>query len=60
MSEKRFTVIFTEPHHLTDGDDTAVTVRDYDDRGSMYTLEFVDGSTRSVGKQLVEEITPEG
>ncbi|MFT4945387.1 MAG: hypothetical protein ACI9K3_001334 [Halovenus sp.] len=59
MSEERFTVTFAEPNHLTDGDETELTVRGYDDLGSMYSLELVNGSTRSIGKQLVEEISAE-
>jgi len=59
MSEERFTVTFAEPNHLTDGDETELTVREYDDLGSMYSLELVNGSTRSIGKQLVEEISAE-
>lgn len=58
MSDDRFVVRFEEPHHLTDGDATELTVLEYDDFGSMYSLELVDGSTRSVGAQLVEEIVP--
>jgi hypothetical protein len=59
MSEERFTVTFAEPNHLTDGDETELTVRGCDDLGSMYSLELVNGSTRSIGKQLVEEISAE-
>lgn len=58
MSDDQFTVVFADPNHLTDGAETTLPVRDYDDRGSMYTLELLDGSERSIGKQLVEEITP--
>jgi len=58
MSDDRFTVVFADPNHLTDGEETTLTVRGYDDRGSMYTLELLDGSERSIGKQLVDEITP--
>ncbi len=50
-------VEFAEPHALTDGDDRTLTVSGYDDFGSMYNLELPDGDTRSVGKQLVENIT---
>ncbi len=59
MSDRRYTVTFAEPHHLTDGEETELTVLEYDDFGSMYTLELVDGSTRSVGKQLVTDISAE-
>ncbi len=57
MSDANFVVTFTEPHELTDENATELPVADYDDFGSMYTLELVDGSTRSVGKQLVETVT---
>jgi hypothetical protein len=54
MSE--YTVEFAEPHQLTDGDETTLSVTDYDDVGSMYILELSDGTTRSVGKQLVTAV----
>lgn len=47
---------FAEPHHLTDGEDNALAVNGYEDLGSMYMLNLQDGSTQSVGKQLVESI----
>lgn len=53
----QYTVEFAEPHVLTDGDDRSLTADDYDDLGSMYTLKLPNGDTRSVGKQLVENIT---
>jgi|APHM01.1.fsa_nt_gi hypothetical protein len=53
----QYIVEFAEPHVLTDGDDRALTVDEYDDLGSMYTLELPNGDTRSVGKQLIENIT---
>lgn len=53
----QYTVKFAEPHVLTDGDDQTLTVDEYDDFGSMYSLELPDGTSRSVGKQLVESIT---
>jgi hypothetical protein len=52
-----FTVHFAQPHVLTDGDETELEVGEYEDVGSMYILELTDGGRRSVGKQLVEEIT---
>ncbi len=52
----RYTVTFAEPHTLTDGDDTTVQVTGYEDVGSMYILELMNGETRSVGKQLVDDI----
>ncbi len=52
-----YTVHFVDPHALTDGDSTELRVSGYDDLGSMYTFELSDGRSRSVGKQLVEEIT---
>jgi hypothetical protein len=58
MNEGNYTVSFAVPHSLTDGDDTELSIREYDDFGSMYEFELLDGSTRSVGKQLVSEITP--
>ena len=56
MSE--YVVHFAAAHSLTDGDETTLRVADYDDFGSMYNLELPDGSTRSVGKQLVDDIVP--
>jgi hypothetical protein len=53
----QYIVEFAEPHTLTDGDGQTLTVSGYDDFGSMYNLELPDGDTRSVGKQLVEDIT---
>lgn len=50
-----YEVSFAEPHELTD-DDGTVVVDDYDDVGSMYMLELPDGTTQSVGKQLVESV----
>lgn len=47
---------FTEPHHLTDDDDHTLVISGYEDFGSMYMLTLQDGSTQSVGKQLVESI----
>lgn len=52
-----YTVEFAESHPLTDGDNRTLTVSGYDDFGSMYNLELPNGDTRSVGKQLVENIT---
>lgn len=51
------TVTFSEPHVLTDGDAVELTVDGYEDVGSMYILELTDGTTQSVGKQLVDSIT---
>jgi hypothetical protein len=51
-------VEFTEPHDLTDGDATTLEVAGYEDFGSMYALTLLDGTERSVGKQLVESVTP--
>ena len=53
----QYIVEFADPHVLTDGDDRTLTVSEYDDFGSMYSLELPDGNSRSVGKQLVESIT---
>jgi hypothetical protein len=53
-----YVVHLTEPHELTDGDETTVEITDYDDFGSMYSLVFPDGTEQSIGKQLVTEITP--
>lgn len=53
----QYIVEFAEPHALTDGDDRTLAVNGYDDFGSMYSLELPDGKSRSVGKQLVENIT---
>jgi hypothetical protein len=52
-----YTVRFDAPHELTDGDATTLVVDDYDDVGSMYIFELADGTTRSVGKQLVASVT---
>jgi hypothetical protein len=52
-----YTVRFGAPHELTDGDATTLVVDDYEDVGSMYIFELSDGTTRSVGKQLVESVT---
>jgi hypothetical protein len=51
------TVTFSDPHVLTDGDAVELTVDGYEDVGSMYILELTDGTTQSVGKQLVETIS---
>jgi len=53
----QYTVEFTEPTELTDGDETTVVVDDYDDYGSSYSF-VVDGTTRSFGKQLVVSVEP--
>ncbi len=52
-----YTVRFVSPHELTEGDETTLVVDDYEDLGSMYTFELPDGTSRSVGKQLVESVT---
>jgi hypothetical protein len=57
MGDTTYVVTFSEPHDLTDGDETELAVTDYEDFGSMYQLSLTDGSTRSVGKQLVSTIT---
>lgn len=51
-----YRVSFEKPHQLTAGEETTIVVDEYDDYGSMYTLELTDGQTQSVGKQLVESI----
>jgi len=51
-------VEFTEPHDLTDDEETTLDVAACEDFGSMYSLTLVDGTERSVGKQLVESVTP--
>ena len=51
-----YRVHFGEPHRLGEDGGTTLVVNDYDDFGSMYMLELTDGSTQSVGKQLVDEI----
>lgn len=51
-----YRVHFGEPHRLGEDGGTTLVVSDYDDFGSMYMLELTDGSTQSVGKQLVDEI----
>lgn len=53
----RYTVTFEKPHALTDGEETTLLVGGYEDVGSMYILELIDGATQSVGKQLVADIT---
>lgn len=58
MNEGNYTVTFAVPHNLTNGDDTELSILGYDDFGSMYEFELTDGSTRSVGKQLVADIVP--
>lgn len=52
-----YEITFAETHPLTEGDETALTVDGYNDVGSMLMLELADGTTRSVGKQLVDDIT---
>lgn len=52
-----YIVEFAEPHALTDGDDRTLTISEYDDFGSMYSLELPNGDSRSVGKQLIESIS---
>lgn len=52
-----YRVTFDAPHELTDDGETTVTAADYDDLGSMYMIELPDGTTRSVGKQLVTSVT---
>jgi hypothetical protein len=52
-----YTVRFGAPHELTADDETTLVVDDYEDVGSMYIFELSDGTTRSVGKQLVESVT---
>jgi hypothetical protein len=54
----QYRVHFAEPNELTDDEGTELLVADYDDVGSMYILELSDGRTRSVGKQLVDDVTP--
>lgn len=56
MDEDTYTVVFSEPHMLTDDGETELEVDEYDDLGSMIRLELTDGSARSVGKQLVDDI----
>ncbi|ESS10902.1 MAG: hypothetical protein A07HR60_02045 [uncultured archaeon A07HR60] len=51
-----YEVQFEDPHMLTDGEETSLTIADYEDVGSMLILELEDGMTRSVGKQLVESV----
>jgi hypothetical protein len=57
MTDATHTVRFAEPHELTDGDETVLEVAGYEDFGSMYALTLLDGTERSVGKQLIEEVT---
>jgi hypothetical protein len=52
-----YEITFAETHPLTEGEETTLTVDGYDDVGSMIMLELTDGSTQSVGKQLVEDVT---
>jgi hypothetical protein len=52
-----YEITFTESHPVTDGDGTTVTVEDYEDVGSMLILELTDGTSQSVGKQLVDDVT---
>jgi hypothetical protein len=52
-----YKITFAETHPLTEGEDTTLTVDGYDDVGSMIMLELTDGSTQSVGKQLVDDVT---
>jgi len=56
VTETPYTVVLSEPHKLTEGDETEIEVAAYDDLGSMIHLELPDGTRRSVGKQLVEEV----
>jgi hypothetical protein len=50
-----YQVELSEPHGIADGG-TSVTVADYEDVGSMYIFELEDGSTRSLGKRVVETV----
>lgn len=58
MSEGEYVVHLSEPHSLTDGDGTTLRVADYDDFGNTYDLELLEGSSRSVGRRLVERSPP--
>lgn len=60
MDDDSYTVVFSEPHMLTDDGETELEVADYDDLGSMIRLELTNGSARSVGKQLVEDVVEQG
>lgn len=55
-ADTMYKISFEKPHKLTDGDETTLTVADYDDVGSMFILELEGGTTRSVGKQLIESV----
>lgn len=52
-----YEITLGEPHPLTEGDETTLTVDEYDDVGSMLMLELTDGTRQSIGKQLVDDIT---
>ncbi len=52
-----YEIEFAKTHPLTEGDETTLTVDGYDDVGSMLMLELTDGTSQSVGKQLVDDIT---
>jgi hypothetical protein len=52
----RYEITLTEAHPLTEGDETTLTIDGYDDVGSMLMLELTDGSTQSIGKQLVDDV----
>ena len=58
MTDPTHRVEFVETHDLTDGDSTTLEVAGCDDFGSMYSLTLLDGTERSVGKQLVDNVTP--
>ncbi|WP_048075149.1 hypothetical protein [Haloquadratum walsbyi] len=58
MADEAYQITLTEPHEITDGDEKTITVSGYEDVGSMFMLQLSDGGTRSIGKQLIEDVTP--
>ena len=58
MADEAYEITLAEPHEITDGDQRTLTVSGYEDVGSMFMLELTDGGTRSIGKQLIEDVTP--
>ena len=58
MADEAYQITLAEPHEITDGDQRTITVSGYEDVGSMFMLELTDGGIRSIGKQLIEDVTP--
>lgn len=57
-TEPQYTAVLAEPYEYNGDSTTELPVVDYEFVGSMYLFELADGTSRSLGTGVVEDVSP--